>query len=166
MLLEIQSALSTVKSIGELTSLVINSKADGEVKAKATELNNSILSLQNTLFSLQTQNHELLDSKREIEEKYVNLSNWKKKAKRYELSALCPGVFVYSLKEKHHSSEPPHNICAKCYEDSKAYILQASEIKTTGIHYLCPNCETTIINYNNKKPIQPYQSRPSTNWQT
>lgn len=47
-LMDLTSALSTVTALGELTKHIVSGKVDSQVKAKAAELNNSILSLQRT----------------------------------------------------------------------------------------------------------------------
>jgi hypothetical protein len=154
-MIEIQTALSTIKTLGELTKMIINGKIDNEVKAKAAELNDSILSLQGTIFALQSQNHELLDSKREIEEKLIKISNWNKVANRYKLTEICSGVFLYALKEKHQSSEPFHYICPNCYANGKQSILTQSELNHGGIDYVCksPECKAEYTNYSNIKPL-------------
>lgn len=53
-LMDLTSALGKVTALGELTKLIVSGKVDSQVKAKAAELNNSILSLQGTLFSLRS----------------------------------------------------------------------------------------------------------------
>lgn len=153
--MDIQSALTTITALGELTKLIINGKIDDEVRAKAAELNNSILSLQGTIFSLQSQNHELLDSKRKIEEDMIKLSSWKETASKYFLNELCSGVFVYTLKEEHQSTEPLHHICPNCYANGKQSILTKSEINHDGIDYICksPNCNAKYHDYSTKKPL-------------
>ena len=54
--MDLTTAFATLTAAGDLAKLIINGKVDNEVKAKAADLNNSILSLQGTLFSLQSQN--------------------------------------------------------------------------------------------------------------
>ena len=154
-MIDIQSALTTVTALGELTKLIIKGKIDDEVRAKAAELNNSILSLQGVIFSLQSQNHELLDAKRKVEEENIKLSNWNNTAERYYLNELCSGVFVYTLKEEHQNTEPLHHICPNCYVNGKQSILTQSEINHGGIDYVCksPNCKATYTNHSNKKPL-------------
>ena len=153
--MDVASALSTITALGELTKLIVSGKVDSEVKAKAAELNNSILSLQGTLFFLQSQNHELLESKHSLESKLVEISNWEKQASRYQLHELCSGVFVYTLKEDENNSEPSHYICPNCYQERRKSILTCTGEHHDGTHYLCmnPACKSKITDYQNYAPI-------------
>ena len=137
--MDVTTALSTITALGELTKLIVSGKVDSEVKAKAAELNNSILSLQGTLFSLQTQNQELLQAKHNLENQLVEISNWNKQASRYELHELCPGVFVYALKENENDSEPAHYICPNCYQENRRSILQSKQKHWSGTKHVCSN---------------------------
>ena len=159
--MDIQSALTTITALGELTKLVINGKVDEKVKAKAAELTDSIISLQGTIFSIQSQNHELLNAKREIEEKLITLSNWDNTEKRYLLNEICPGVFVYSLNEEHQKTEPFHHICPNCYANRKQSILIKSETSHSGTKYKCksPDCNAEYNDYTTKKPIPSINTR-------
>ena len=161
--MDISSGIATVTGLSKLTKLIINGKVDAKAKEIASELYDSILPLQQMLSSLHSENLSLQIEKSNITKEVSKLNDWKEKASKYELKALAPGVFVRSYIQNVESTEPPHHICEKCYEEDKAYILNASEIKTSGIHYLCPSCDTTIIDYSNKKEIQP-QHRPRGNW--
>ena len=153
--MDVTSALTTITAVGELTRLIVSGKVDSEVKAKAAELNNSILSLQGTLFSLQSQNHDLLEAKRELESKLVKISSWENQASRYQLHKLCSGVFVYALKKDQKNSEPAHCICPNCYEEQRKSILTSTGKQHDGTHYFCKNtaCNCQITDYENYIPI-------------
>lgn len=154
--MDVTSALTTITAVGELAKLIVSGKVDSEVKAKAAELNNSILSLQGTLFALQSQNHELLESKHSLESKLVEISNWENQAFRYKFHELCPGVFVYTLKENQENSEPSHYICPNCYQEQRKSILTSTGKEHDGTHYLCknPTCNCKITDYQNYAPYQ------------
>lgn len=147
--MDVTSALSTISAIGELTKLIISGKIDAEVEAKAAELNNAVLSLQGTLFSLQSQNQELLKEKDRLESELVKMANWDKEAQRYQLHELCSGVFVYALKEDPDNAEPPHYLCPNCYQEHRKSILQSQRPQVRGTSYLCtnPSCGAKIVDY-------------------
>lgn len=151
--MDITSAISTATALGELTKLIIQGKIDSEVKAKASELYDSILNLQGTLFTLHSQNHELLEAKHQLERQQIELANWEKEAERYELSELCPGVLVYSLKKNHQNTEPFHHLCPNCYQESRKSILQRKDKTTEGTHYHCkkPTCNAVFIDHKNRE---------------
>ena len=149
--MDITSALSTITALGELTKMVVGGKVDSEVKAKAAELNNAILTLQGTLFTLQSQNHELLKEKHEIEAKMVKLANWDKEAARYYLHELCAGVFVYALKPNEENPEPSHYLCPNCYQDHRKSILARAGKSHAGTKYACtnPTCNVVLVDHEN-----------------
>lgn len=150
--MDLTSALSTVTALGELTKLIVSGKVDSEVKAKAAELNNSILSLQGTLFSLQAQNQDLLNKNREVEEELLKLSHWKNIEGSYSLLELCSGVFVYVNKD---TSEPTHYICPNCYSSQKKSILIKDEMTHSGISFRCKSqdCKASYDDYSKKKAL-------------
>lgn len=147
--MDVGPALTAIAAIVELSKAVANAKIDNEVKQKATELNDSILTLQGTLFSLQSENQELLKIKNEFEAKLINLANWQQEAQRYKLCELCSGVLVYALKEDHQDSEPMHYICPNCYENNRKSILQSRGMGYDGTEYVCknPECGATFNNF-------------------
>ncbi len=151
--MDVTAALSTITALGELTKLIVSGKIDAEVKSKAAELNNSILSLQGTMFSLQSQNQELLQAKHNLENKLVDISNWNKEASRYQLYELCPGVLVYALKENESSTEPAHYICPNCYEENRKSILQSEGIGYGGTKHVCsnPSCKSEFNDFNKRR---------------
>ncbi len=151
--MDISTALATLTAVGELTKLVVSSKVDAEVKAKATELNNSILSLQGTLFSLQSNNQELLQAKHDLEIKLVKIADWENEASKYKLHQLCPNVFVYALKENKFSTLPHHYICPNCYQESRKSIIQKKIHSNSGIVYLCHNCGFEVTDFNTPRDI-------------
>lgn len=151
--MDVSAALGTITAIGELTKLVVSSKVDSEVKAKAAELNNSILSLQGTLFALQSQNQELLQDKNNLKNKLVEISNWNKEASRYQLIELCTGVFVYSLKKGQGNAEPAHYLCPSCYQSGKKSILQSEGKRIGGTKHFCvsPLCKSEFNDFNSRR---------------
>jgi hypothetical protein len=153
--MDITAALTTITSAAELARLIISGKIDDEVKAKATELNNSILSLQGTIFSLQSQNHELLKTKHDLENQLIKIADWQKEAQRYYLYELCSGVMVYALKEDQSNSEPFHYVCPNCYQNKRKSFLQKRQRTYAGCDYVCanPECNAVFTNYQDREPL-------------
>jgi len=161
--MDIATAITTVTALGELTKAIVSGKIDDEVKAKATELNNSIITLQGAIFSVQSQNHELLDAKRRIEEELSKSNNWNRTANKYILNEVCTGVFLYSLKENPDNPEPFHHICPNCYASQKVSILTKNEISFAGEEYVCksPECKAKYLDYSNQKPYEHIDRDPA-----
>jgi hypothetical protein len=152
MYIDLTTALASIKTMSELTALVMKSKVDEAVKQKAIELQSQILALQSTIFGIQSKNQELLDEKSQLEQKLVKMKNWKAQAQKYTLIEIASGVFAYAIKESEQGSQPMHWICAHCYENQQKSILQRGKAEYTGTIYSCPNCKTEIIDHGNSKP--------------
>ena len=55
------------------------------------------------------------------------------------------GNFAYALKNAMTASDPPHHICATCYEQGKKSVLQAlPDLVMRHRMYLCSRCKTRI----------------------
>lgn len=147
--MDLPAAFATITAVSELTKAIVNGKIDDKVKAKASELNTSILALQGSLFELQSENHELLKLKSDLEHQLMELSNWEEEAKRYELHALCSGVFVYALKKEEQLTEPPHYLCPNCHQERRKSILQCLGTTYDGTTHRCPNpsCNAEFTNH-------------------
>ena len=64
--MSITTALETILAISNLTKAIISDQNIGEVKAIAIDLNDKITELQSVIFTLQAENHELLDANRDL----------------------------------------------------------------------------------------------------
>ena len=52
---------------------------------------------------------------RELEKEILELKDWKGEAERYRLGEIGPGLLAFSLKPGMERGEPPHHLCANCY---------------------------------------------------
>jgi hypothetical protein len=95
-----------------------------QILEKTVELNQKILTVQTALADEQAEQTSLIQAIREREEETTHLKAWETEKQRYELKELRSGAFAYSLKEEAASGEPPHSICASCYERGQKSILQ------------------------------------------
>ena len=64
---------------------------------------------------------------------------------RYQLQRFYPGSFAYALKPEMAAGEPPHYLCANCYQQTKKSLLQ-----DTGKRYAryrthhCASCKNEV----------------------
>ena len=152
--MEIAGMLATVTAAHELAKSVIGGKIDSAVKAKASELADSIIGLQGAIFTLQAKNHELLDKNRDLQEQLNGLHQWEATADNYELTEVCNGVLLYSLR-KNATTEPHHYICPACYSNGHKSILSKSTKTTRGTDYSCAatDCGATYLDYKDRIKI-------------
>jgi hypothetical protein len=76
-----------------------------------------------------------------LKEELARVKAWDETKKRYQLISPTPGSFVYALKEESKGTEPPHWICATCYEDGRKSILQQLGEFYGVMRYICPHCK-------------------------
>jgi hypothetical protein len=116
-----------------------------EVDAKAIELQRVILSLLGDAVSAQAQQSAMVHRISDLEEEIRRVKAWEETKQRYALHEPRQGTFVYALKAQSGATEPPHWICAHCYEDGKRSILQFKEERFGDTYHFFPICKTDFV---------------------
>jgi hypothetical protein len=141
---EITAALTGLKTLGELTALVIRTKADSAITEKAIESQSVLISVQNTILTLQAQYHALLEEKQALKKQLADIEDWNTEATKYELHDMGDGVFVYVQRPEHKTLAPAHWLCARCYNEKYKSILQRTSTDRSGNIFYCQKCENTL----------------------
>ncbi|ETD85757.1 hypothetical protein ACTTAF_06340 [Rhodobacter capsulatus] len=103
-----------------------------EVDATATK--QLISDLLDRLISLQTAQIAMHGTIRDLEQEQRRVEKFEADAVRYALTKTEQGALVYELKPEHAQTEPPHCICATCYQKQVKSILQPVARNTLGCH--------------------------------
>ena len=138
----IAAAASSLKVAADIAKGLSELKSAADIQGKVIDLQREILSAQSNALTAQSEQFSMLERIRELETEIARVKAWEETKERYQLHEPTPGTFVYALKEQDKGSQPLHWICAHCYNESAASILQ---LKTAGVsndHYLCPKCKT------------------------
>lgn len=116
------------------------------IQAKVIEFQSRILDAQGLVFAAQENRATLVERIRDLEQSIARMEAWDTEKQRYELKELGQGTLAYAPKESVSSSEPPHWICAQCYEAGKKSILQP-EVRFPGRTevYVCHSCGSELI---------------------
>lgn len=138
---EIATALASVKTFADLTSLILQAKVTVAVREKAIESQAAIISVQTVLLDLQSQYQSLLREKDELEKRLAEVEDWKVEAAKYSLKEVASGAFVYAPKPDADLLAPDHWLCTRCYHERKKSILQRTVAR---VIYLCPTCQSTV----------------------
>jgi hypothetical protein len=141
---DIPTALASIKVASELAALVLARRTDAAVKEKAIELQSSIISLQNELLSLQTGYQNALTEKEHLKQELMHMKNWEAEAQKYHLVNFGTGTFAWAIKEDQRGTQPPHHLCAHCYDRREKSILQRGGFGEQGWVYHCSSCSTRI----------------------
>lgn len=101
---------------------MISLKTMAEVQAKAIELNAKILSAQHELFAANAAQSQFIERIRELEEQIANKEAWNAQKQRYRLATPYSGVTAFALQKAMSNGEPPHYVCANCFQGGKLAI--------------------------------------------
>ena len=69
---------------------------------------------------------------------------WSTEQQRYQLTALQPGIFAYALKKAAAGVEPPHWVCARCFNAGTKFVLQNQGDFYGSSEHLCNGCNSTL----------------------
>jgi len=139
-----------VAGLGIFKSLYDSAKALKDVN-DATIRNGAIIELQEKILAAREAQTMLLERISDLEKEVANFKTWDTEKQKYEMKMVAPGSMVYALKIQIQGAEPPHYICAKCYEDRKKSILQRKPANPIGAQhfgekdtYTCPRCHAEV----------------------
>lgn len=100
-----------------------------ETKQLVSDLLDRLLRIQAEQFAMQS-------ALRDLQEELRKAEHFQTQMVRYALEKTELGALLYTLKPEHAGTEPPHSICAACYQDRVISILQPVAHNTLG----CGKC--------------------------
>jgi hypothetical protein len=121
------------------TAKVLKDASDAAVR------NAVAIELQEKILAAQEQQAALLERVSDLETEVASFKAWEAEKQRYDLTDYGGGTFAYALKAEASGSEPPHRICAACYQKGHKSILQnLGGVQNGRERYKCPSCETVF----------------------
>lgn len=116
-----------------------------DVQGKVIELQSAIFAAQSSALAANADQAAMLEDIRALKEEIARVKAWEAQKQRYQLTPFWEGsAVVYALKKSMCNSEPPHWLCAKCYEEGKRMILQPSSVNGFS-HLVFPSCNLDIL---------------------
>lgn len=146
----ISAALSSFNALKNIAQTMIGLHDTQTLQAKVIDFNSAILDAQTKIFLVNEERTALLERIGDLEKEVANLEAWETTKNRYELKRTDGRGLAWSLKENADNSEPPHQICTKCYEEQKRSILQPKPRSIAAIQHggwamlICPACKSEI----------------------
>lgn len=144
-------AISSLQAAFDLAKTFIGIHDQTIIREKAIELQGKITSAQASAVAAQANQATSLKRVAELEKEVADLKAWDAEKKNYQLTNVrppnAPGgkAWAYALKEKTGSTEPPHLLCERCYQDGCKSILQEESRDLGRINVLfCPRCGLEI----------------------
>jgi hypothetical protein len=119
------------------------------IQTKVIELQQTILQAQSSLFAAHEERTALVETVSQLKKEMTEREAWETEKQRYQLQKVYVGSFAYVVKEEARGTEPIHWLCARCYEEGKKSLLQATRgILTRGggmeVVHECPRCKSSI----------------------
>jgi hypothetical protein len=140
----IAGAASSLQAAGHLVKSLIGLKVTAEVQAKIVELQTAIFDAQGDALAAQSEQFALTQRIRDLEAEVAKTKAWETEKERYELQEFPAGAFAYVLKAEAAGSEPPHRICASCYQEGHKSILQTTSRHSGGEIVQCTRCKVQL----------------------
>jgi hypothetical protein len=111
----------------------------------AARRNAAVIELQEKILAAQQTQSTLVERIGELEKEVARLKAWDADKKRYKLTEVRPGITAYMLKEGMENSEPPHHLCANCYNDGVKSVMQ-TETRFPGRYpvMVCHRCGSDL----------------------
>jgi hypothetical protein len=123
----IAAAIGGLKTAADIAKGFLDLKEAGAVQGKVIELQGVILAAQSSALAAQSDQFSLLEEVRSLKQQMAKLEAWETEKQRYELKDIGRGALAYCIKEGMGGAEPPHSICASCYQHGRKSILQPDD---------------------------------------
>jgi hypothetical protein len=78
--------------------------------------NAAVIELQEQILGAQVAQAALLERASHLEVEMTRLETWEIEKQRYALKKFDPGVLIYALRPGATNGDPPHELCANCYD--------------------------------------------------
>lgn len=146
MIAELLSAYQGLKSAKDIADGIHALDTRVEVQTRATQLLGIISDLQGTLLDMQTQMAAMAQRNAELEQRLLQMQHWQREETRYRLHRTDAGGFVYRYQGGADGrDEPPHELCADCYQKGIKSILQAAGTADWHLVAKCQACGAQVL---------------------
>jgi hypothetical protein len=137
----IAAAVSSLKGASDIAKGLLSLHTMTEVQSKAIELNQAIIDAQHQIFAANAAQSQLVERVRQLEGQIAAMENWDAESQRYKMATPYSGVTVYAVQKTMSNGEPPHYLCANCFQSRKRSILANSTAKDGHIAIVCAACK-------------------------
>jgi ribosomal protein L37AE/L43A len=125
--------------IGSFKTMLDMAKGLKDINDAAVR-NTAVIELTEKIISAQAVQTALVARVGELEKDLVRFETWETEKERYQLRELPPGIFVRALKSGMENGEPPHHVCADCYNKGVKSLLHVTGQGNGRTHWKCHSC--------------------------
>jgi len=143
---EVITGLGAIKTV--LDSLkTAKDLGGGKASVPLHEVQAALIDAQRGLIAADQAHSADVDRIRALEKEVAAFQEWSANEKeRYQLKQVANGAFAFALKEDRAAGEPPHWLCATCFQKAQKGFLQ-SQGHMPGMSlvlYKCSVCESSF----------------------
>lgn len=143
MIAEIQAGLAGAKAVIDTAKGLHSLTTEAAKNQAVIDIQRSALEAQQGLAAARDAHSASLKRIEELEAEITELKAWDGEKQRYELKRFHPGTLAYVLKPSSADGEPPHHLCANCYQHGHKALLQATlQVRMRRRIYVCPSCKS------------------------
>jgi len=141
---EIAAGITSLRATLHIAKMMISLRDAEAFRAESIELQETILRALDSGIEAREAYAKQLNVVGELEEEVARLKAWDAEKRRYELKAVGAGAVAYVLKPGDRGTEPPHWLCATCFQQGKKSFLQ-NEMKMVlrRLIFTCTVCNST-----------------------
>jgi hypothetical protein len=140
----ILSAVSAIKSAMDITKAMKDVRDASIIQSKIIELQSVILDAQSSIFDANQERTTLIEKVSQLEKQIAGFEKWQTEKARYELTDIGSGNTAYAVRKEARGSEPPHYICANCYQNDKKSMLNPTKMGA-GYAFHCSACNSAFM---------------------
>jgi hypothetical protein len=140
----IDGLTNSLRAVADITKALKDVSDPSAIPTKIYELTKEIMSAQSFALAVQSEQFNLVQSRRELEEEIAKSKSWNTERYRYQLQSVGPGANAYVVKDTMRGSEPVHWICADCFQNGKKRFLSESHADLHHVYHKCAECSYKI----------------------
>ncbi|MCP4318360.1 MAG: hypothetical protein GY789_20670 [Hyphomicrobiales bacterium] len=140
---EVIAGLGAIKAVGETVKSLVNLRDLTKVNEIAIEMQKQIMEIQESVLLAQSEKAELTQKIGDLESRLKAVQDWEAEKQRYQLHDFGGGTYAYKLKQDRADGEPPHRICANCFNAGKKSVMQfLFNDNQNRDHFRCDQCNS------------------------
>ena len=146
MIAEITAGLGSLNAAMGLLKALNATANQATINQVKLDLQEHIFAAREALSAAREAQTASLDRIRQLEQQIVQFEDWERQKERYQLQDVGNGCMAYSLKAGMENGEPPHSICAQCYQARRKSILVPTHIPVGRAEALqCHVCHSELV---------------------
>ena len=138
------TAATALKTLVETVRTLKPTSSESQLEAIRVELLAQVGNARQGVLDLQETVAKERAEKAELEAEIARLRSFEAYRERYKLEALGDDALVYVQKDSSDSTDPPHSLCAACFNKDIPSILQFERFLGRYIILLCSTCDSRV----------------------